>query len=69
MSNSDATRTEEEIQRLRKELDEETQRCLDMQRRLDRANAEFEEFVSMAVHDLREPLRDMASFSQLIAET
>jgi chemotaxis family two-component system sensor kinase Cph1 len=69
MSNSEATRTEEEIQRLRTELEEETQRCLDMQRRLDRANADFEEFVSRAVHDLREPLREVASFSQLIAET
>jgi light-regulated signal transduction histidine kinase (bacteriophytochrome) len=31
--------------------------------------AEFEEFVSMAAHNLREPLRDVASFSQLLAET
>jgi len=31
--------------------------------------AEFEEFISMAAHDLREPLRDVASFSQLLAET
>lgn len=32
-------------------------------------DAEFEEFVSIAAHNLREPLRDVASFSQLIAET
>ena len=31
--------------------------------------AEFEEFISMAVHNLREPLRDVAAFSQLMAET
>ena len=31
--------------------------------------AEFEEFVSMVAHNLREPLRDVASFSQLMAET
>jgi len=31
--------------------------------------AEFEEFVSMAAHNLREPLRDVASSSQLMAET
>ena len=31
--------------------------------------AEFEEFVSMAAHNLREPLRDVASFSQLMVET
>jgi light-regulated signal transduction histidine kinase (bacteriophytochrome) len=36
---------------------------------LDRANADFEEFVSMAAHNLRESLRDVASFSQLMAET
>lgn len=32
-------------------------------------DAEFEEFVSIAAHNLREPLRDVASFSQLMAET
>jgi light-regulated signal transduction histidine kinase (bacteriophytochrome) len=37
-----------------------------MRRALD---AEFEEFVSMAAHNLRESLRDVASFSQLMAET
>ena len=31
--------------------------------------AEFEEFVSLAAHNLRESLRDVASFSQLMAET
>jgi len=42
---------------------------LEMQRQLERANAEFEEFVSMAAHNLREPLRDVAAFSELLAET
>jgi light-regulated signal transduction histidine kinase (bacteriophytochrome) len=32
-------------------------------------DADFEEFVSVAAHNLREPLRDVASFSQLMAET
>jgi chemotaxis family two-component system sensor kinase Cph1 len=36
---------------------------------LDTANAEFEEFVSVAAHNLRQSLRDVASFSQLMAET
>jgi light-regulated signal transduction histidine kinase (bacteriophytochrome) len=36
---------------------------------LDQANADFEEFVSMAAHNLRESLRDVASYSQLMAET
>jgi light-regulated signal transduction histidine kinase (bacteriophytochrome) len=32
-------------------------------------DADFEEFVSVAAHNLREPLRDVASFSQLMAES
>jgi len=35
----------------------------------DQERAEFEEFISTAAHNLREPLRDVASFSQLMAET
>src|ERR1022692_2280752 len=69
MGHSDSNRLEDEIERLRKALDVETQACLELQRQLDGASAEFEEFVSMAAHILREPLRDVASFSQLIAET
>ncbi len=47
----------------------ETQHCLNTQRRLDQTNAEFEEFVAMAAHNMREPLRGMASYSQLLVET
>jgi len=46
---------EAEIEHLRKEL--------------ARANAEFEDFVSMAAHNLRESLRDVAANSQLLVET
>ena len=69
MGNAEQNRTEEETEHLRKALDAETLRCLDAERRLERANADFEEFVSMAAHNLRESLRDVASYSQLIAET
>jgi chemotaxis family two-component system sensor kinase Cph1 len=69
MGNSDQNRTEDEIERLRKALDAETRRCDQVQKQLDRATAEFEEFVSMAAHNLRESLREVASFSQLMAET
>jgi len=62
-------RAEDEIERLRKALDAETQRCIEVQRQLDRAGAEFEEFVSTAAHNLRESLRNVASYSQLMAET
>jgi Bacteriophytochrome (light-regulated signal transduction histidine kinase) len=69
MGNSGKDRMKDEIEHLRKALDAETQRCLGVQRQLDTANAGFEEFVSMAAHNLRESLRDVASFSQLMAET
>lgn len=69
MANSNQNRTEVEIEGLRQALDAETRRCLEVRGQLDRVNAEFEQFVSMAVHNLRESLRDMASFSQLLAET
>lgn len=68
MSDSEHNRADDEIESLRKALDEETSRSLEAQRRVDRANADFEEFVSTAAHNLREPLRDVASFSQLLAE-
>src|SRR5579871_2632768 len=69
MGNSDKNLTKAEIERLRKALDAETQRCLEVQKRLDRASAEFEEFISMTAHNLRESLREVASFSQLMTET
>ncbi len=68
MGNSDPNRIEE-IERLREAQAAEARRCIEVQRQLDRASAEFEEFVSLAAHNLREPLRDVASFSQLLAET
>ena len=41
----------------------------DVQKVREVFDAEFEEFVSVAAHNLREPLRDVASFSQLLSET
>ncbi len=55
MGGGDHDRVEDEIEHLRN--------------RLDRANADFEEFVSMAAHNLRQPLRDVAAYSQLMSET
>ena len=69
MGASDQKRAADEIERLRQALDAETLRSLEVQRQLDHASAEFEEFVSMAAHNLRESLRDVASYSQLMAET
>jgi light-regulated signal transduction histidine kinase (bacteriophytochrome) len=69
MGRSDQNHPRDEIERLRHALDEETRRRLEIQRQLDRANSGFEEFVSTAAHNLRESLRDVVSFSQLMAET
>ncbi len=68
MGNSGKVGAQDELARLRKALEDETARCLEMQRRMDRTHAEFEEFVSAAAHDLRQSLRDVSSFSQLLTE-
>jgi light-regulated signal transduction histidine kinase (bacteriophytochrome) len=41
----------------------------ELERLREALEGEFEEFVSMSAHNLREPLRDVAAFSQLMAET
>ena len=47
---------------------DQNQTAVEIERVRAALEAEFEEFVSMAAHNLREPLRDVASFSQLMAE-
>ena len=46
-----------------------TERNRELQRELDSVNAGFEEFVSMAAHNVREPLREITAYSQLLAES
>ena len=48
---------------------DQNQTAVEIERVRTALEAEFEEFVSMAAHNLRESLRDVASFSQLMAET
>src|SRR5271154_869205 len=55
----------EEIERLRDALEVETSQRLQVQRHLERANADFEEFVSTASHGLLESVRVIGSYSQL----
>src|SRR5271169_2790711 len=69
MDSSDGNLPADEIERLRKSLDAETERCLQLRKQLEQANADFEEFVSIAAHHLRESLRDVAANSQLMAES
>lgn len=68
MDTSHQDRSEDEITRLRQALDAATLASFELQKRLDRANEGFEEFVSMAAHNMRESLRDVAAFSDLMAE-
>ncbi|MGA2133587.1 MAG: ATP-binding protein [Bryobacteraceae bacterium] len=69
MGTPDQSSKEDDIEHLRKALEAEERRWVDLRKQVDRASAEFEEFVSMAAHNLRESLRDIASYSQLMAET
>ena len=69
MSDTDLQRADAEIERLRQALETETERCIAAQRQSERAVAEVEEFISMAAHNLRESLRDVALSAQLMAET
>jgi light-regulated signal transduction histidine kinase (bacteriophytochrome) len=58
----------DDVEALRTALDAEMLRCLEIQRQLDGAADDMEEFVSIAAHNLRESLRDVVSFSQLMVE-
>jgi len=69
MESSGPPPAEGEIDRLRRALDAETQRRLEAEKQLERASAGFEEFISIASHDLRESLRVVGAYTQLLAET
>ena len=69
MDSSGRNPTEGEIERLRAALDAETQRRIELEKQLERAQADFEEFISIASHNLLESLRMVGSYSQLMAET
>lgn len=57
-------RAEEEIRRVNTELE---QRVAERTRELERSNRELEQFAYVASHDLREPLRMIASYTDLLA--
>jgi two-component system, chemotaxis family, sensor kinase Cph1 len=41
----------------------------EIRQQVDRVNVDFEDFISRAAHDLRESLREIASYSQLMSES
>lgn len=65
MGESDREQTEDEIDCLRTALDVEARACLDIQRQLEQANAEFEEFISMAAHNPALQRRIFGEFKRL----
>jgi chemotaxis family two-component system sensor kinase Cph1 len=69
MGKPDQNSGNDETGLLHRAMEADARRDLDAQKQLDLANADFEEFVSTAAHNLRESLRDVASYSQLMSET
>jgi light-regulated signal transduction histidine kinase (bacteriophytochrome) len=72
MDITESTNLRKEIQRHRDQLqllvDERTQELANAVGNLRRSNQELEQFAYVASHDLQEPLRMVASYTQLLAE-
>jgi signal transduction histidine kinase len=58
---------QQDDQALREALESEQRLRLDLEARLRRSRADFQEFTSRVAHDLREPLRTVGVYSTLVA--
>ena len=67
MPESGQNRAPDEVEQLRMALELEKQLRSQVENRLRQANADFREFTSMVCHDLREPMRTVSSYCELLS--
>jgi signal transduction histidine kinase len=59
----------EDIKETKKELERAKEELEETNRKLERSNKELQEFVYVASHDLKEPVRKVSAFGELMKET
>lgn len=57
----------DELERLRAALESETQLRLEAEKRLREVNSDFRQFVAVLSHDLREPLRAIGAYCEILS--
>jgi len=67
MTETDRKHSKNEIERLQAALETEKQLRHQAESRLRQTNSDFREFTSMVCHDLREPLRTVSSYCELLS--
>src|SRR5665213_1048680 len=68
MSTANSKQARYQTEDLETALQEETRRRLELEESLRRTREEFQDFILSAVHDLREPLRTVNAYCELLAK-
>ena len=66
MSTANSKQARYDIDELQAALDAETKLRLELEERLRRTQEDFQEFIFNAAHDLREPLRTVNAYCELL---